>query len=89
MQKVQKHTFYVDGTIRASSGTVEYKNNSFKEKFIGINMELTNYSHRKMLVKVEDGIKKVELWVKYPYQQKFLAYTFDNTATTNCWSCHI
>lgn len=88
MGKIQKHTFYVDGIISSANGTVEYKNNSFKEKYVGINMELTTYSHRKVLIKVEDGVEKVELYVKYPYEEKFLAFVFDNTVDTNCWSCH-
>lgn len=82
----QKHTFYVDGIIERANGTVEYKNNSFKEKYIGMNTELTSNSHRKLLVKVEDGVDKVELYVKYPYEKKFLAFIFDNTAVTNCWT---
>ena len=89
VKKIQKHTFYVCKLINRTNGTIQYKNNSFKEKLIGINMELENYSHRKMLVKAEDGVQKIELYVKYPYKAKFLAYTFDNTVTTNCWSCHM
>ena len=85
---IQKETLYVDGIIGSATGTVEYKNNSFSEKYVGINMELTNYSHRKILRKVEKEVDKVELWVKYPYEKKFLAFTFDNNATTNCWQSH-